>query len=57
LNPLKPGLKINQSLIPIDAIFNKELDSFKEAELLSGISPTPLTLMILKNVIPPNQNL
>lgn len=46
--PIVSGLSVKKSLIPLDAIYNPEIDQFKKAEILSDLDPTPLTLLVLK---------
>ena len=46
--PIVSGLNVKKSLIPLDAIYNPEIDQFKRVEILSDVDPTPLTLLVLK---------
>ncbi len=47
--PIVSGLNVKKSLIPLEAIYNPEIDKFKRAEVLSEVNPTPLSLLILKD--------
>lgn len=46
---LGTGLIVKQSVIPLEALYNPQIEKFKKAELESGLDPTPLTLLILRN--------
>jgi len=43
------GLQIRPSEIPIEAIYNPEIEKIKRAERDSGLEPIPLTFVVLKN--------